>query len=187
MKKPMKMNLKCNRIKYAFMLLLGIFTVLACLKAPDIHTVIYSVTTVFLMCFSISDMKTRTISATLVYMAMCCIYLMRFYALCRFSIEKVPSFMFESIIVFIIFNIISKFTKGKIGNGDFDIAYIIYLSIGLTGLFYVYIIACLLSPAFSLPQILLKHKKLKLCSVPFIPYLYIGYSALLLLKELIYI
>lgn len=187
MKKQMKMNLKCNRIKYAFILLLGIFTVLSCLKTPDIYTIIYSVTTVFLICFSINDMKTRTISATLVYMAMCCIYLMRFYALCRFSVENVLSFMFESIIVFIIFKITSKLLKGKIGNGDFDIAYIIYLSIGLNGLFYVYIIACLLSLAFSLPQILLKHQKLKLCSVPFIPYLYIGYSVLLLLKELIFI
>lgn len=187
MKKPMKMNLKCNRIKYAFMLLLGIFTALACLKTPDIHTIIYSVTTGFLICFSISDMKTRTISATLVYMAMCFIYLMRFYTLCRFSIDKIPLFILESIIVFAVFNILSKLLKGKIGNGDFDVTYIIYLSIGLNGLFYLYIIACLLSLAFSLPQILLKHKKLNLCSVPFIPYLYIGYSAFLLLKELIFI
>lgn len=186
-KKQMKMNLKCNQIKYAFMVLLGIFTVSACLKTPDMHTVIYSVSTFFLMCFSISDIKTRTISAVFVYTAMCCIYLMRFYALCRFSVEKIPLFILESIIVLVVFYIISKFSRGKIGNGDFDVAYIVYLSVGLTGLFYVFLIACLLSFALSLPQIVLKHKNLKLCSVPFIPYMYIGYSVLLLAKELIFI
>ncbi len=75
--------------------------------------------------------------------------------------------MIESIIVFIILNILSKALKNRIGSGDFDIACIICLSIGPAGMFCSFVIACLLSLIFSLNIILKKHKNLKSYSVPF--------------------
>lgn len=182
------MKSKCNHLIYILLLVLGIFTVFQYLQADTVNFFIYATSVCFLWWFSVSDIKTRTVSAPLIYVAMGMVFLLRFCWLCRMTVELVPLFLVESIIVFLVFNILSKFLKGKIGNGDFDIAHIIYLSIGLTGLFYTFIIACLLSLIFSLKIILKEHKNLKSHSVPFIPYMYLGYLAVLLLaKELIFI
>lgn len=188
MKKMMKMKSKCSYIIYILLLALGIFTVLQYLQADMAGFIIYATSVGFLWWFSVSDIKTRTVSALLIYVAMGLVFLLRFYLMCNMSVKDVPMFLVKSMIVFIIFYILSKVLKNKIGNGDFDVAYIIYLCIGLTGLFYTFVIACLLSLIFSLKVILKEHKNLKSQSIPFIPYMYIGYSVVLLLaKELIFI
>lgn len=182
------MKSKCNHLIYILLLVLGIFTVFQYLQTDIVNFFIYAISVCFLWWFSVSDIKTRTVSALLIYVAMGIIFLLRFCWLCRMTVERVPLFLVESVIVFLVFNILSKFLRGKIENGDFDIAYIIYLCIGLTGLFYSFVIACLLSIIFSLKIILKEHKNLKSQRVPLIPYLYMGYLAVLLLaKELIFI
>lgn len=182
------MNSKCNSIIYILLLVLGIFTVFQYLQTDTVNFFTYATSVCFLWWFSVSDIKTRTISAQMANTAIVLIYLMRFCSLCILSAGKVPQFIVESLIVLFIFKVLSKYLRGKIGNGDFDIAYIIYLCIGLTGLFCSFVIACLLSLIFSLKIILKEHKNLKSQSVPFIPYLYMGYLAVLLLaKELIFI
>lgn len=182
------MNSKYNNFIFVLLFLFGAFTALICFHAGEENILIYITTIVFLYGFSISDIKVKTISAIWGYMAMIFIFMLRFYFMCGFAVEYVPKFMIESIIVFVIFNIVSKALKGRIGNGDFDVAYIIYLSIGLTGMFCSFVIGCLLSLMFSLHIILKKHKNLKSYSVPFIPYLYMGYLIVLLLaKGLIFI
>ena len=49
--------------------------------------------------------------------------------------EQSSCIMIESIIIFIVLNILSKALKNRIGSGDFDIACIICLSIGHAGMF----------------------------------------------------
>ena len=180
--------MKYNKYIFATLLVFGVFTILQYLKTDILYLMTYGTTAIFIWLFSISDIKTKTVSALLIYIAMVIVFLLRFYMMCSFAVNRVPAFMIESIIVFIVLNILSKALKNRIGNGDFDIVCIIYLSIGLTGMFCSFIIACLLSLIFSLHIILKKHKNLKSYSVPFIPYLYMGYLIVLLLaKELIFI
>ena len=182
------MKSKCNAIIYILLLVLGIFTVFQYLQADTVNFFTYATSVCFLWWFSVSDIKTRAISARMANTAIVLIYLMRFCTLCILSTGDIPRFIVESLIVLFIFKVLSKYLRGKIGNGDFDVAYIIYLCIGLTGLFYSFVIACLLSIIFSLKIILKEHKNLKSQSVPFIPYLYMGYIAVLLLvKEMIFI
>lgn len=166
----------------------GVFTILQYLKTDILHFVTYSITAVFLCLFSVSDIKTKTVSALWIYIAIVIVFLLRFFMMCSLAVDRVPVFMIESIIIFIVLNILSKALKNRIGNGDFDIVCIIYLSIGLTGMFCSFVAACLLSLMFRLHIILKERKNLKSYSVPFIPYLYMGYLIVLLLaKELIFI
>lgn len=182
------MKSKCNHLIYILLLVLGIFTVFQYLQTDTVNFFTYATSVCFLWWFSVSDIKTRTISARMVNTAIVLIYLIQFCTLCILSLGNVPRFLVESLIVLFIFKVLSKYLRGKIENGDFDIAYIIYLCIGLTGLFYSFVIACLLSLIFSLKIILKEYKNLKSQSVPLIPYLYMGYLAVLLLaKELIFI
>lgn len=182
------MSLKYNKYIFAILLAFGVFTILQYLKTDILYLMTYGTTTIFIWLFSISDIKTKTVSALWIYIAMVIVFLLRFCMMCSLTVNRVPAFMIESIIVFIVLNILSKTLKNRIGNGDFDIACIIYLSIGPAGMFCSFVIACLLSLIFSLNIILKKHKNLKSYSVPFIPYLYMGYLIVLLLaKELIFI
>ena len=180
--------MKYNKYIFAVLLAFGVFTILQYLKTDILYLLTYGITAIFIWLFSISDIKTKTVSALWIYIAMVIVFLLRFSTMCSFAVNRVPVFMIESIIVFIVLNILSKALKNRIGSGDFDIVCIIYLSIGLTGMFCSFVIACLLSLIFSLNIILKKHKNLKSYSVPFIPYLYMGYLIVLLLaKELIFI
>ena len=182
----LKKKSKCDRCISGLLFALGIFAIFAYTKAGVLQLLNCSVSVLLLWYFSVYDMKTRTISAAPVYAAFALIFLLRFFAVCRFEIEKIPVFMLECIVVFIALYVLSRFFKGKIGNGDFDIAYIIYLSIGLTGLFYAFIVACVLSLILNMRSIINNRKNIKTFSVPFIPYMYIGYvTVLLFLKEAI--
>ena len=182
------MKSKINAIIYILLLILGIFTVFGFLHTDIVNFFVYFASAYLIWRLSISDIETRTISARMANMAIMLIYIMRFLTLYILSSGNIPRFVVESLIVLFIFKVLSKFLRGKIGNGDFDVAYIIYLSIGMTGLFCSFVIACLLSVIFSLKIILKEHKNLKSQSVPFIPYLYIGYMVVLLLaKEMIFI
>lgn len=182
------MKSKCNHLIYILLLVFGIFTVFQYLQTDTVNFFTYATSVCFLWWFSVSDIKTRTISARMVNTAIVLIYLIQFCTLCILSLGNVLRFLVESLIVLFIFKVLSKYLRGKIENGDFDIAYIIYLCIGLTGLFYSFVIACLLSLIFSLKIILKEYKNLKSQSVPLIPYLYMGFLAVLLLaKELIFI
>lgn len=177
---------KCNKYISGLLFALGAFAVFPHIKVGLLQLFIYGVSALSLWYFSVRDIKTRTISAALVYAAFALIFLLRFLAVCRFEIEKIPVFMIECIAVFVTLYILSRVFKGKIGNGDFDIAYIIYLSIGLEGLFYTFIIACVLSLILNMRSIIKNRKNIKAFSVPFIPYMYIGYvTVLLFLKEAI--
>lgn len=184
--KMKKMNSKYNKYIFVLLFALGAVAVFPYIKVGLLQLFIYGVSALSLWYFSICDIKTRTISAMLVYTAAILIFLLRFLAVCRFEIEKIPVFMLECIAVFVTLYILSRVFKGKIGNGDFDIAYIIYLSIGLEGLFYTFIIACVLSLILNMRIIIKNRKNIKAFSVPFIPYMYIGYiTALIFLKEAI--
>ena len=183
-----QMNLKCNQFIYVLLLVFGMFTVFRFLQSDTVNFFVYLTSAYILWRLSVSDIKTRTISALMANKAIVLIYLLRICTLCILSSGNIPGFIVESLIVLLVFKVLSKFLRGKIGNGDFDVAYIIYLSIGMTGLFYSFVIACLLSIIFSLKIILKEHKNLKSQSVPFIPYLYMGYMAVLLIaKEMIFI
>lgn len=177
---------KCDKYISGLLFALGIFVLFAYTKAGVLQLLNCSVSVLLLWYFSVCDIKTRTISAASVYAAFALIFLLRFFAVCRFEIEKIPVFMLECIVVFIALYVLSRFFKGKIGNGDFDIAYIIYLSIGMTGLFFAFIVACVLSLILNMRSIINNRKNIKTFSVPFIPYMYIGYvTVLLFLKEAI--
>ena len=176
----LRKKLKCDKYISGLLFALGIFAIFAYTKSGVLQLLHCSASVLLLWYFSVCDMKTRTISAALVYAAFALIFLLRFLAVCRFKIEKIPVFMLECIAVFVTLYILSRVFKGKIGNGDFDIAYIIYLSIGLEGLFYTFIIACVLSLILNMRIIIKNRKNIKAFSVPFIPYMYIGYVTVLL-------
>ena len=183
----MRIKQKRNLILNVILSILGIFTV---------YQYLYDDTVIFLICtvsvgsiywFSNRDILTRTIPAIPVYAAMGVIFLLRFFYMCQNTVEIVSVFVLEAIIVFLVLYILSKIFCGKIGDGDFDIAYIIYLCVGISGLFYSFTTACVLVLIRSLPIIVKKHKNLKSCSIPFIPYMYAGYlTVLLFAKELIH-
>ncbi len=93
---------------------------------------------IFIWLFSISDIKTKnSIGHWLIYIAMVIVFLLRFCMMCSLAVNRVPAFMIESIIIFIVLNILSKALKNRIGSGDFDIACIICLSIGPAGMFFL--------------------------------------------------
>lgn len=184
----MKIKQKHNIILYVILSILGIFTVYQYFYADTEIFLICAVSVGFMYWFSNKDILTRTISAIPVYAAIGIIFLMRFCYMCENTVERVPVFIVKSIIVFLALHILSKLLCGKIGNGDFDIAYIIYLCVGITGLFYAFTAACVLVLIRSLPIIVKKYKNLKSCSIPLIPYMYVGYlTVLLFAKELIFI
>lgn len=184
----MKIKQKHNIILYVILSILGIFTVYQYFYADTVIFLICAVSVVFMYWFSNKDILTRTIPAIPVYAAMGVIFLLRFCYMCENTVERVPVFIVKSIIVFLVLHILSKLLCGKIGNGDFDIAYTIYLCVGITGLFYAFTAACVLVLIRSLPIIVKKHKNLKSCSIPLIPYMYAGYLTVLLFeKELIFI
>ena len=60
------MKSKSNSIIYILLLALGIFPVFQYLQADTVNLFIYATSVCFLWCFSVSDIKTRTISAIMV-------------------------------------------------------------------------------------------------------------------------
>ena len=96
------MKSKCNSIIYILLLVLGIFTVFQYLQTDTVNLFTYATSVCFLWWFSVSDIKTRTISAQMANTAIVLIYLMRFCSLCILSAGKVPQFIVESLIVLFI-------------------------------------------------------------------------------------
>lgn len=156
----------------------GVFSFLVCV-----------VSNIFLIMCAISDIRTRTISGLLMNSGIVAVYSLRFCSVCYSCSNTVISlFLARTILVFFILKLLSGILDNKIGDGDFDVAYVIYLSVGPVGLFGAFIIACVAVLITMLPVILIRHKKLNTCSVPFIPYLYIGYLAMVLIvKERVFI
>ena len=169
-----------------------IHIILSALGALMVYSYVFADTIIFLICvvsvsalwwFSVSDCLTREISAPLVYAAIGILFLLRFYALCSMAIHTVPWFLLKTILVFLAFRFLSNHFKGRIGNGDFDVAFILYLCVDIIGLLYAFFAACILVFIRSLPIILKNHKNLKSYSVPLIPYLYAGYITVLLFEK----
>lgn len=178
---------KYNTIKFALLLFIGMFAIVQNISCNS-ELVMTAVSVASLWCFSVSDICKRTISALGVYSVIVVLFLMKFYILCRTDIGTVQIFLMESMIVFCVLFALSRILRGKIGNGDFDIACIIYLCIGIKGMVWAFIFACMLVLALNLAKIIREHKKLKEYSIPLIPYLYIGYCLVLIIaKEMIFI
>ncbi len=156
----------------------GIFSFLMC-----------AVSTLFLAVCAISDIRTRTISGLWMDSGMVTIYGLRFCSVCHScSNTVIVLFLARTILVLFILKLLPTILGEKIGDGDFDVAYVIYLSVGPIGVAGAFVIACIAALVIMLPVILKRHKNLKTCSVPFIPYLYIGYLVMqLMVKERIFI
>ena len=112
--------MKYNKYIFATLLVFGVFTILQHLKTDILYLMTYGTTAIFIWLFSISDIKTKTVSALWIYIAMVIVFLLRFCMMCSLAVNRVPAFMIESIIIFIVLNILSKALKNRIGSGDFD-------------------------------------------------------------------
>ena len=111
--------MKYNKYIFAVLLAFGVFTTLQYLKTDLLYLLTYGITAIFIWLFSISDIKTKTVSALWIYIAMVIVFLLRFCMMCSLAVNRVPAFMIESIIVFIILNILSKALKNRIGSGAY--------------------------------------------------------------------
>ncbi len=168
------------------MLGIGIFTILQYLKSGAGVFCLCLASIGFLWVLSVQDNAARFVNEYVSYGAMFTIFLIRFCCICSYNIDTVYWYLIENIILFILFKLLSKHLKGKLGEGDFDVAHIIILCVGFEGFLYTYMIGCFLAIFKYIPLIFTKFRSLKSKSIPFIPYLYMGYVAVLLLwKEMI--
>lgn len=145
--------------------------------------VICFITCIFLICCSISDIRTKSVSAWFIFCGTTIVFLLRFYDVCIIDIYTVIKFLSQSIVIFTVFKIISVFMKNKIGDADFDVLFVICLSIGISGTMIDLICACLLAFVKSLPAIIKDCKNPRNYSIPFIPYLSVGYFIILLISK----
>ena len=86
-----------------------------------------------------------------------------------------------AIVLKIIFTLLTKYTKDKIGDGDYDLFLIMYCICGGWGAVYAVTIACVTGCAIYIPLILMK-KTEKNQIMPFAPLLLIGTIAELSMK-----
>lgn len=70
------MSLKYNKYTFATLLVFGVFTILQYLKTDILYLLTYATTAVFIWLFSISDIKTKTVSALWIYIAMVIVFLL---------------------------------------------------------------------------------------------------------------
>ncbi len=168
------------------MLSIGIFAILQYLTSGTGQFILCLVSVGFLWRLSIQDKATRFVDGTVANTAICIVFAIRLFYMHRYGLNAILIYLFETIILFVIFKFLSKHLKGKLGEGDFDAAHIIILCVGFEGFLYTYMIGCFLVIFKYIPLIFTKFRSLKSKSVPFIPYLYMGYVAVLLLwKEMI--
>lgn len=141
------------------------------------------ITCAFLICCSISDIRTKSVSVWLILCGTTIVFLLRLYEACIIDIHITINFLIQSISILAVFKMLSVFMKHKIGAADFDVLFVIYLSIGILGTMIDFICACLLVFVKSLPKIVKDCKNLRNCSIPFIPYLSAGYLIILLISK----
>lgn len=182
----MKMNLNYKSGHSLFLLGIGIFTILQYLNSGAGILLLCLASIGFLWWLSVQDNATKTINAYVAYAAIFIVFMIQFCYICSYAVNTVYWYLIKNIILIIVLKLLSKHLKGKIGEGDFDAAYIIILCVGFEGFIYTFIIACSLAVFKYIPLIITDFKSLKKISVPFIPYMYIGYLVVLLLwKEMI--
>ncbi len=182
----MKMSLNYKSGYSLFLLGIGIFAILQYLNSGAGIFMLCLVSIGFLWLLSIQDNATKTINAYVAYGAIITVFMIRFCCICAYAVNTVYWYLIETIILFIILKFLSKHLKSKIGEGDFDAMHIIILCVGFKGFIYSFVIACFLAVFKYIPTVIKDFKSLKRISVPFIPYMYMGYVAVLLLwKELI--
>ena len=182
------MNLNYKSGYSLFLLGIGIFTMLQYLNSGAGILLLCFASIGFLWWLSVQDNATKKINAYVAYMAIFIVFMIRFCYICSYAVNIVYWYLIKNIILVIVLKLLSKHLKEKIGEGDFDAAYIIILCVGIEGFIYTFMIACSLAVFRYIPLIITDLKSLKKISVPFVPYMYIGYLVVLLLwKEMIVI
>lgn len=146
------------------------------------------ITGIFLLCCSVEDIRTRTVSAWLLLCGTVLVFGWRFFVIYSInSTAAVVCFMIQDVFMFVLLKFFSMVLKEKMGTADFDVLFVIFLDIGISGMIISLFTACIFVLISSLPHILRRDTKIKECSVPFIPYLFAGYIATLLVRGMIFI
>lgn len=173
------MSLKCNKkvyIVFAAFAILGVLASLRYFNISKMEFLIFTVSVFFMSAYSVSDIDSRTVSGISLLCGIITVFVLKFIGR-AFSVSYACAMIYsgKALLFLCIIKILSKIFKNKIGSADFDTAYIIFLCIGAAGLFYSFIIACLLVIIKHFSQILIKRNSFGQQSVALIPYMYLGY------------
>ncbi|MBE5040747.1 A24 family peptidase [Ructibacterium gallinarum] len=129
---------------------------------------------IFLALYAIQDMQEMAVYAAFLHLGILEVALLRIFGyLVVYDFSALCMFILSSIAVYVIMKILAKKRPNMIGDGDYDILFIVYMLCGYSGIVQAVFLSSVIGLIIYAPQLLLKrldkHRK-----IPLAPILYLG-------------
>lgn len=150
-------------------------------KVPTTEASIMYVTIIVIGISAISDLKTQEVYSVIVYTGWLFIAALRIYQFVSDgNIQRLIGACTISVLLAVFLFNFSMIARKYVGGGDFDVAFLLFLSCGGYGLFQCLFYGSVIGLLFLIPALVTRNINLKTC-IPFVPLLYLGYVINLIL------
>lgn len=124
--------------------------------------------------YAIQDMLEMAVFTAFLHLGMLEIFLLRIFGyLSQYEFSELCIFILSSIAVYVILKTVVKQRSNIMGEGDYDILFIIYMLCGYSGIMQALFLSSVIGLIIYTPQLLVKKLK-KQSKIPIAPILYLG-------------
>lgn len=128
----------------------------------------------FLALYAIQDMQEMAVYAVFLHLGMLEVFLLRIFGyLIRHEHSELCVFILSSIAVYVILKMLVKQRSDLMGEGDYDILFIVYMLCGYSGIVQALFLSSVIGLIVYMPQLLTKRVD-KQQKIPLAPILYLG-------------
>lgn len=129
---------------------------------------------IFLALYAIQDMQEMAVYAAFLHLGILEVALLRIFGyLIGYEFSALCIFILSSIAVYVILKMLVKQRPNIMGEGDYDILFIVYMLCGYSGIVQAVFLSSVIGLVIYAPQLLLKKLK-KHRKIPLAPILYLG-------------